>query len=248
MISSRRLLPLLGLSALFAGCSIISPQHACPLSEQGGTCANMNQAYAASRGPGATKGNAESVLPLGKRETPSKSWFGLRPGAEPQAAVTDGTLGHGSANQETFRGFAQPQESGSPVYTPPRVHRAWSAPWTDADGRLHGGEYTYFTTPGGWNYGSLKSPGQAGAAMGSARGGSNMMGPVRPSQLGFTPKVVDKRGKPIDAPEEATTQMPAGQVAPAPARSAPADSRKNAAPATKAVGDVTQPYKRFGDE
>lgn len=236
-----RLITFLGLSALFTGCAIISPQHACPLNEEGGVCANMKQAYAATKGPGAMR-NTESLL---TREAPSKSWFGLRPGADPQPAVMSGALGHG-ANQEVFQGFAQPRESGSPVYTPPRVHRAWTAPWTDADGRLHGGEYTYFTTPGGWNYGTLRAPGQAGSAMAGARGENHMLGPVRPTQLGFTPKVVDKRGKPLNAQEEPAAQAPA--AAPAQAGTSSRAAPAAGATAPKAVGDVTQPYKRLGDE
>lgn len=229
-----------------AGCSSLFPQHACPLPESGATCANMSQAYQAAQTAARNKVNPrpESVMPFGKYEAPSKSWFSLGGLFDSNDVRTAGPAYNANgwtppANQEVFQGFAQPQESGSPVYTPPRVHRAWSAPWTDAEGRLHGGEYQYFTTAGGWNYGSLKANGQAGSAM---------MGPLRPSQVGFKVNPVDKSGKPLNQAAERAAPQPTPQQA-APQVPASLVKEKQAyGSGSKTVGNVTQPYTQFGDD
>lgn len=226
------------------GCSSLFPQHACPLAESGTVCANMSQSYQAAQSAAKNKAapRMESVMPAPRYEAPSKSWIGsLFGSSDSQTSAGPAYNANGwtpPANQETFQGFAQPQETGSPVYTPPRVHRAWSAPWTDAEGRLHGGEYQYFTTAGGWNYGSLKASGQAGGAM---------MGPLRPNQIGFKVNPVDKAGKPLNQAEErAVSRAPqqASQAQPA----TPTREKQAYTSGSKAVGDVTQPYTQFGSD
>lgn len=243
---NRVLLFALGTLSL-AGCSTLFPQHTCPLPENGGTCATMSQAYQASMQASRNKvtPRTESVFPSGKYEAPSKSWFSFLSSSDSDSARPAGPAYNASgwtppANQEVFQGFAQPQESGSPVYTPPRVHRAWAAPWTDADGRLHGGEYQYFTTAGGWNYGSLKANGQAGSAM---------MGPLRPNQVGFKAVPVDKSGKPLSQSDQAAASSPQQVQQATPQVPASMTREKQAYSAgTKTVGSVTQPYTQFGTE
>src|SRR5690606_17618151 len=74
-------------------------------------------------------------------------------------------------------------QQGMPVFQQPKVMRVWLAPYVDADGNLRSGEYTYFATPGAWNYGSLQTPGQA----------SGVYEPSRPDQLGFNPNEVSSK-------------------------------------------------------
>lgn len=219
-------------SLALAGCSSLFPQHACPLNADGsaGVCSSMGDTYRAARAAAAVKntGHSESVLPFGQVTRPSRT----------SDSSAEGAGWAPPANQEAFQGFAQPKESGSPVYTPPRVHRAWVAPWTDADGRLHGGEYTYFTTAGGWNYGSLRSPGQAGSAM---------MGPLRPGQVGFK---IDPVNKNKSAEQTSTAQPRQSQQAPlapkAPGVQAP--DKRAYTQGQRAAQGVTQPYSQFGQD
>jgi hypothetical protein len=96
------------------------------------------------------------------------------------------------------------------------------APYVDADGNLRTGEYTYFNTPGKWNYGTTKAPGAA----------SGIFGPGKPNTLGFTP--TDK--KPV------TQSAPAKPSAP----SATPSNGTTSAPA-KSAGNITQPYQKLTD-
>lgn len=76
-------------------------------------------------------------------------------------------------------------QTGMPVFQQPKVMRVWLAPYVDADGNLRSGEYTYFATPGAWNYGSLQSPGEA----------SGVFGPSSANELGFNPVEAARKGK-----------------------------------------------------
>ncbi len=135
-----------------SGCAT-TPGHRCPL-DHGLGCHSLPQAYRAATQPG---GNQQSV-------------FGI-PRTEPQTAAPAGAVIGESA------GYPEAGPGGTPVWTPGRVYRAWTAPWTDAEGYLHSGGYVYFNTPGHWSYGSLDAAGSA----------SGVLAPVKPSQLGFRP-------------------------------------------------------------
>jgi conjugal transfer pilus assembly protein TraV len=144
--------------ALASGCSSLStPPHACPLSEQSARCASVEETYAAAQGDA-------KAGPAGHRQ----SVFDARPAAAaaPQPFFAD-----------TPPVAPAPGQLGAPVFQQPRVMRVWVAPYVDADGNLRSGEYTYFSTPGQWNYGATRRAGQAAGAF----------GPVRPDALGFTP-------------------------------------------------------------
>jgi len=95
---------------------------------------------------------------------------------------------------EFFTPYTAAIERGAPVYQPPVPHRLWKAPTYDAGGLLHGGELIYYTTPGRWNYGTLTTPGQ----------GAGVMGPLQPSDLGFTSLPAD--GKALDSAVDVETR------------------------------------------
>jgi len=100
------------------------------------------------------------------------------------------------------QGYVEPGENGQPIFKQPRVYRVWLAPYVDADGNLRSGEYTYFSTPGEWAYGTTREAGTASAAT---------FGPQRPDQLGFTPvESQPKKQAPkpdeMQSPPAATTQ------------------------------------------
>lgn len=148
---------LLVASAL-AGCAS-TPGHGCPL-DHGLGCHSLTQAYAAAITPGA--GNVQSV-------------FG-----KPNVATVDRQVGTPSVLAEPSvpaTGYPQGGPGGTPVWTPGHVYRAWTAPWTDAEGYLHSGGYVYFNTPGHWSYGSLTATGP----------GAGVLHPIAPSELGFRP-------------------------------------------------------------
>lgn len=94
------------------------------------------------------------------------------------------------------RAYTEPGDSGQPVFRQPRVYRVWLAPYVDADGNLRSGEYSYFSTPGEWAYGTTREAGSASSAT---------FGPQRPGQLGFTPVETPRRQapKPGDKPTPA---------------------------------------------
>ncbi|EQD77965.1 membrane lipoprotein lipid attachment site [mine drainage metagenome] len=58
-------------------------------------------------------------------------------------------------------GYAEPGQVGEPIFREPRVYRVWIAPFVDANGNMHSGQYVYFSTPGEWSYGSLQDTGVA---------------------------------------------------------------------------------------
>ncbi|MHB1666127.1 TraV family lipoprotein [Thiomonas sp.] len=154
-------LPALALAVALSGCA--TTPHSCPL-DHGLGCHSQMQAYQAALHGG---GNQQSVF-----GAPS-----VRPGV-PVAAPSGAILG-------TPGGYPQAGAGGTPVWTPGQVYRAWTAPWTDAEGYLHSGGYVYFNTPGHWSYGSLTASGPA----------AGVLHPIKPSALGFTPGGSVAQGK-----------------------------------------------------
>lgn len=198
------LVPVL-LSVFTTGCSVMSsPGYECELKVNPiGKCASMSDAYkAAGRTMGSTA-KRESVFDVTQ---------------ESDKAVKQ------ASNQGYFRGqdsnFPDQSENGMPVFKQPEVHRVWVAPYVDADGNLRTGEYTYFATPGQWNYGSTNRAGQA----------SGIFGPASAGSLGF------------NAVEDKKVQQPT-QAPPQPAI-APNSTNQNANPNTTTDG-ITQPKQRF---
>lgn len=158
---------ILVLTATLSGCAT-TPRHGCPL-DHGLGCHTLPQAYAASRTGG---GNVQSV-------------FG-QPAPVPGAGAAVSEAAAPSVLDPSSQGYPQAGPGGTPVWTPGQVYRAWTAPWTDAEGYLHSGGYVYFTTPGHWSYGTLQSNGP----------GAGILHPISPSQLGFQPDTGRKRPLP----------------------------------------------------
>lgn len=189
-------LALAGLVIAASGCSSLSvPPHACPLSETNARCASVEEAYAAAQ--------------RDTRDAPShrQSVFDTAGASRPAPAAP--------FFSENATPAPQPGQVGVPVFQQPRVMRVWVAPYVDADGNLRSGEYTYFSTPGQWNYGSTRRPGQAAGAF----------GPARSDALGFTPVTTPRAGQP---PKPAT---------PSEAGTAPGTPEQ--------VQSITQPYQRL---
>ncbi len=210
----RNLFPLSVLALAACSSAPRTPEYACPLDTVAqAKCASVEQAYKASR-----SANKEGLAQ-------SQSVFDPR--AQSTAAQT-------SAPQAPVQGqlsaYPEPGQQGLPVFQQPKVMRVWVAPYVDADGNLRSGEYTYFSTPGQWNYGDLKKPGAA----------SGIFEPAKPGNLGFTPTA-----KPTDRKTPATPAAPAlptstGKPAAPAAAGAPAAAN---APAPSNV--ITQPYQRL---
>lgn len=205
----------LALSAIaLAGCSTgpRTPDYQCPLeSVQAAKCASMQDAYKASR---QSSGQPQRQSVFDKRND---------------------NMG-GENAQPYFQGqasnYPEPGQQGMAVFSQPKVMRVWTAPYVDADGNLRSGEYTYFSTPGKWNYGDMKKPGAA----------SGIFEPARPGNLGFNPVVQQPKsagngGATTNAapPKPAEPANNTGGVGQPAAANAPADSTTS----------ITQPYQRL---
>lgn len=172
-----RLILLLAPLAL-AGCAI-TPHHRCRLGVYNPECHSMQDVYnKAIRAP-ADVSDMQQVM----KADPSHP---LPRGAVPAPVGNNGS------------GYTDPGKVGEPVFQEPQVHRVWIAPYVDADGNLRSGEYTYFSTPGAWAYGSLRSPGDASA--------STMFAPTKSNALGFKPDIIAKPGQ--------TPPVPGSTIAP----------------------------------
>jgi len=154
----RRYWLALVLPALLAGCAT-TPGHRCPL-DHGLGCHNTQQAYEASLNP--DNGNQQSVF-----------WTSRAHGGHHAVSAPAQVLG----GVPSPAGYPEGGAGGTPVWTPGQVYRAWTSPWTDAEGYLHSGGYVYFNTPGHWIYGTMTASGPA----------AGVLHPIKPSELGFKP-------------------------------------------------------------
>ena len=129
----RLSLPFLALAGL-AGCATVGPE--CPL-QKGPGCQSVTQVYQDAR-------EADPNL--------SGQWL---PKASAQPAQSAGP------DWSAPSGYAEPGQVGEPIFREPRVYRVWIAPFVDANGNMHSGQYVYFSTPGEWSYGALHDTGAA---------------------------------------------------------------------------------------
>lgn len=141
----------LGLSA----CTTVG--YRCPLEQDGKVeyptaCSSMQDAMA-----GAKKGtgNKTSVLMDEKGR--------LVPHELLENKVAQPLVG---VNPEPYRA-----KSGDPVFHQPKVFQVWTGAFVDADGNLHDGHNSWFSTPGRWAYGTVDRPSEVG---------TNVMRPALP--------------------------------------------------------------------
>lgn len=192
------------------------PDYECPLDDvNAAKCASVQDAY---------KKSQSMKTPEGATRVQSVFDPRVQQGAQ-----------RGQAAQPVFAGtpsnMPEPGVNGMPVFQQPQVMRAWVAPYVDADGNLRSGEYTYFNTPGKWNYGDMAKPGNA----------AGIFEPARPDNLGFNPVVT---------PDAKRT--PARPAEPGAARSSQPAQGSNAGRVQGAPADsttaITQPYQRLSNQ
>jgi type IV conjugative transfer system lipoprotein TraV len=159
----RKLMIITAPLLVLSGC-MTTPPYTCKLGEFNPDCHTMQQVYGKAKTTPGQTGGLEQIM----RPDPTHP---LPPPAPPMPLAN-----HGGA-------YAEPGEVGKPVFQEPQVHRVWIAPYVDANGNLRSGEYTYFNTPGQWNYGTTTAQGSAAA--------STMFAPVKGGNgtLGFNPNV-----------------------------------------------------------
>lgn len=217
------------ITTVLAGCSSAPrvPDYMCSLNvAEQGKCATVQESLKASQNmvPAEQRQGmkVQSVFEAqqqtgARNQAPAQAYYG---GAAP--------VGHTESD---------PAGDGAPVFQQPNVMRVWVAPYVDADGVLRSGEYAYFTTPGKWNYGSLKKSGSASSA-------SSMFEPTKPNQLGFTPdfKVQQAQQK---RQESSILGDKSADAPPKPEKQSGADSAKVDSGNTPAVAGITQPYTRL---
>ena len=190
-------------ATVLAGCA--SPGYECALTpNEAGKCASVQDAYVAANRTLGSKAKRESVFDMSRRDMSSQPT--------------------GQYFNSNSNGLPDTPENGMPVFKQPEVHRVWVAPYVDADGNLRSGEYTYFTTPGEWNYGSLHRPGQA----------SGIFGPARPGDVGFPTSTAEQKKPAPGAPTQAPPQPEASKSNP----------QQIATPQPANAG-ITQPAQRF---
>jgi hypothetical protein len=168
----------------------ISPGYRCPLEadkdiEFPTACANMKDAMAGAR---AGTGGQTSVLMDDKGRLVPREMLD-RKVAKPLAA--QGT--------EPYH-----EKSGDPQFYQPKKFEVWTRAFVDANGNLHDGTTSWFTTPGRWAYGTVDRPGDVGA---------NTMRPAMPDTrpAGRIVKK-DQNGNIVSAqPQAAAVAQPAQQ-------------------------------------
>ncbi|KVP40087.1 hypothetical protein WJ87_07850 [Burkholderia ubonensis] len=174
------LLGTIGLSA----CTSIG--YRCPLnadedSEYPTACSSMQEAMAGAR---KGTGGKTSVLMDDKGRLVPAELLENKP-AKPLAAQS----------KEPFRA-----KSGDPVFHQPKVFQVWTGAFVDAEGNLHDGHTSWFSTPGRWAYGTVDRPGDVG---------NNTMRPALPDTrpTGRVVKIDPRTGTEVQAqPQQSATQ------------------------------------------
>lgn len=142
-LMTAAILAALGLSA----CTSIG--YRCPLNETENSdnptaCAGMQDAMSGAR---KGTGGKTSVLMDDKGRLVPRELLENKP-AKPLTAE----------NAEPYR-----TKSGDPVFHQPKVFQTWTGAFVDAEGNLHDGHTSWFSTPGRWAYGTVDRPGEVGA-------------------------------------------------------------------------------------
>lgn len=185
-LMTAALLAVLGLSA----CTSIG--YRCPLNETDDAeyptaCASMQDAMAGAR---KGTGGKTSVLMDDKGRLVPRELLENKP-VKPLTAQSN----------EPYRA-----KSGDPVFNQPKVFQVWTGAFVDAEGNLHDGHTSWFSTPGRWAYGTVDRPGEVG---------NNTMRPALPDARpqGRVVKV-DRDGREITSQQQSAAPAQAQQAAP----------------------------------
>lgn len=177
------LLGTLGLSA----CTTVG--YRCPLEHDGEAeyptaCASMQDALAGSKK--ATGGRTSVLMDEKGRLVPREL-------LENKVATPL------SGNGEPYR-----NKSGDPVFHQPKVFQVWTGAFVDAEGNLHDGHTSWFSTPGRWAYGTVDRPGDVG---------NNTMGPAVPETrpAGRVVKIDPRTGAEAQAKPQKAAEQPTQQ-------------------------------------
>lgn len=133
---------------LLVGCANVT--YRCPLdntekADSPTACASMQEAAKGARlGGGGRNSTLMSDDGSLVKLHGAKSGPAAAPGAKSLAQATAAAIPVGGP-------FASP--TINPAYQPPRVFQVWTDAYQDAEGNLHDGRNSYFTTPGRWGYG-----------------------------------------------------------------------------------------------
>lgn len=96
--------------------------------------------------------------------------------------------------------------SGQPVFIQPKQFQVWTGAYQDAEGNLHDGHHSWFTTPGRWSRGTVSTPGDVG---------KHLLAPAQPSDKpkGRILALDPRTGKPVAQQSGTAPQQGAqGQV------------------------------------
>jgi len=120
-------------------------------------------------------------------------------------------------------------KSGDPVFHQPKVFQAWTGAFVDAEGNLHDGHTSWFSTPGRWAYGTVNRPGEVG---------SNTMRPALPDTrpAGRIVKIDPRTGLEAQAQQQPAAAAPSAQE-----RDKAALQSLSAAAATASAGAGSKP-------
>lgn len=175
----------IGALVALSGCA--SDPTTCPLNNTDGYCASVEQVDAAAR---SHAGSKENVF--------GNEAYKQYKGQGDNEVTAGGHVDHGVVDPGPGVGLS------GPIYTPAQPRRLWVAPWTDANGVVHSGEYLYFLRPGHWRYGPLEAPGSA----------AGVMGPVAPEDLGFDPEKLRRERRKHASEDSGNIERPATTFTP----------------------------------
>lgn len=127
------------------------------------------------------------------------------------------------------------ESSGQPAFIQPKVFQVWSGAYQDAEGNLHDGHHSWFSTPGRWSRGSVSSPGVVG---------KNLLQPATPNEkpAGRIVTLDQRTGQPVaQKAAAATSAQPSAQAAGKDADAAALKALSQAANSSAATASASKP-------
>lgn len=180
---SIRLLALAAAVASLSACTSVG--YRCPLDptddpDSPTACAGMHDALQGAKHTSNSGSRTSVLLDAEGRQIPSA----MRTN-KPRSPLAGSVVDEGAP--EPYR-----TKAGDPIFEPPKVFQTWVRSFVDAEGNLHEGHHTWFSTPGRWRYGDLRAAGEVGG---------DLMRPALPS---------DRTHGRVQAPTAPTPQPTAG--------------------------------------